>query len=118
MNAKQVADTILQQIKMTAGQIAMMSWAFRTPQFGTDKESNNHFLIFSVSGFLHKGKVRVTLMGNDTYTVDLLKKDGTVKTSRSNVYCDEIGQIIDGLVEFDGDKAKYDKLVDNVKYNF
>lgn len=101
MTAKQVADTIISQIGMTAGKIAMMSWGFRTPQYGTET-NGNHFLIFSVSGFLHKGKVKVILAGNDTYTIHLLNRDGSTKKSRDTVYCDEIGGAIDEMVEHPG----------------
>ncbi len=118
MNAKQVADTILQQIKMTAGQTAMWSWAFQKPQFGTDKKTKNHFLIFTVSGFLHKGKVQVMLMGNDTYTINLLNRDWTVKSHREMIYCDEVGVAIDEMVEHPGDQKKYEKMVNKAKYRF
>lgn len=100
---------------MTAGQLVMMSWAFQKPQFGTNSKGN-HFLVFRVSGFLHKGRVQVVLEGNDTYTVKLLNLKNEVKKEREMVYCDEIGTVIDEMVEKNCEDSEYKSKVDKAKY--
>ena len=98
MNAKQVAGIILSQLK-AGGPIIMMSWGCERFTCGTN-EYQNHFLEFKVNGFLHKGQVRVTLEGNDTYTITLYKgKDRKVVAENKGIYCDQLTDVVDGMVE-------------------
>lgn len=115
MTAKIVADEILRQIRINVGNSVVWSWGLKNPQYGTE-ENGNHFLIFSVSGFLHKGKLKVRLEGNDTYTIFLLKRNGEEKSSHTMIYCDEIGERIDQLVECNTSKEEYTKLVNKTIY--
>lgn len=103
--ASDVAVTIRDQIR--AGDVkgcqngthAMMCWGFKNPMCETDKDGL-HSLIFSVNGFMHKGKVKVKLMGNDTYTILTYKarqKDWV--EVMDNVYCEDLAQILDDFIE-------------------
>ena len=58
-------------------------------------------LVLRVSGVLHKGWVYVSLdEGRDCYVVTLLSSDRkTVVGVRDEVYCEELGSVIDCLVE-------------------
>lgn len=57
-------------------------------------------LIFKVNGILHKGYVVVALnLGKDTYEVYLLNSRKKEINMVDNVYCEDLGNIIDGLVE-------------------
>lgn len=69
--------------------------------------------MFNVNGFIHTGSVVVELTPADTYTVSLYDKTGRVVNTYEDAYCDNIGKIIDGLVERDpewSDKEYYDRV--------
>lgn len=67
----------------------------------------NHFepfgedaLTFKVNGYKHKGYVVITLGFMDTYDIHLLDYDGyQVGKTTNDVYCDQLTDIIDSLVE-------------------
>jgi hypothetical protein len=59
----------------------------------------NKGLMFTVNGHHHKGKVLITLAWDDTYIVTLLNTQNNVKESFSNIYCDELSNLIDEKVE-------------------
>jgi hypothetical protein len=104
-NSKQVAQIILSQIKQ-GGVTKMMSWGVNRLSCGTN-ENGTHFLSFFVNGFLHKGKVKIDLEYNDTYTIKLFNTNHIFVKSVEMVYCDELTDMIDSLVEFDGDIDSY-----------
>lgn len=58
-------------------------------------------LALRVNAILHKGWVYVSLdEGRDCYIITLLSPDrGTVINVRDEVYCDELGSVIDNLIE-------------------
>lgn len=106
MEPKSVALTIRDQIRFGAvkgarnGQHAMMCWAFSTPQFGKVEELPG--LIFKVNGRKHTGKVAVVLEPRDTYKIFLANsrgKDKAWREVRDDVYCEELAQILDNLIE-------------------
>ncbi len=81
------------------GTHAMMCWGFRDPMCATD-EDGCHSLIFKVSGLLHKGKVKVKLMGNDTYTIFTHKgRQLEWQKQYSDVYCEDLTRILDRIIE-------------------
>ena len=72
-----------------------MSWGFRNP-----KNLLNKGFMFTVSGFLHKGHVLITLGWNDTYTVRLFNNHyNQVGEAYEGIYCDMLADFIDRLVE-------------------
>jgi hypothetical protein len=63
--------------------------------------------------------VRVILAWDDTYTVQLLKKEKgelVVKQEIKDVYFDELTDVIDRKVEHCGDEEKYKQQVNKAKY--
>lgn len=102
MDANTVAVTIRDQIRFGSvrgcrnGTHAMMCWGFQTPTRMTD-EDGLHSLIFKVNGLKYKGKVKVKLMGNDTYSIFLF--NGNWRLEREDVYCEELAQILDTIIE-------------------
>ena len=59
----------------------------------------NKGLLFKVQGHHHKGYVFITLSFMDTYTVRIVGMDGTIKDTYTDVYCDQLVEIIDNRVE-------------------
>lgn len=110
--ALEIAQTIASQIRAGYGSDGkpgvqlMMCWAYRQPVALPEfkSEAGDFFLgglQFRVSGFKHKGLVRVLLRGDDLYTVQIgiNRKGFQVKKELEGVYCDQLTEIIDGLVE-------------------
>lgn len=124
MNSLEVAQIIQQQL-IAGGRNKVMSWGANSWTHGTmpkqEKGGGENFLIFKVQGFLFKGMVRVILAWDDTYTVQLLKKEKgelVVKNEITNVYCDELTDVIDNKVEYCGNKEEYELQVNKAKYKF
>jgi hypothetical protein len=57
-------------------------------------------LAFQVSGLIHKGRVYVAYNeGCDTYEIFLYNTRGTLKKHIDDVYCDNLGHILDVEIE-------------------
>lgn len=123
---QQTANIIIKQLH-AGGITKLWSWGSHAYKHGAD-ENQNSFLQFRVRGFLYKGLVRVTYNeGADLYTVSLVKKVTPKNTASSikpfyltsksidGIYCDQLTDIIDGLVEKDQTKgdAAYEANVKN-----
>lgn len=94
-----IANEINSQIRCGVTPDVVMSW-------GVSKRiatvyNNRATLALRVSGVLHEGWVYVSLdEGRDVYIVTLLSADRkTVVGVRDEVYCEELGSVIDNLVE-------------------
>lgn len=106
MTNLEIANTILDQIRATD---RMALWAWGAKDFvalgGSDDKVGEVSLggiQFKVNGMKHKGTVIVKLMANDTYTVVLgkvWKGEWKLKSSTDDVYCDNLMEVIDGLIE-------------------
>ena len=113
-----IAQTIISQIKATVGTNSLLCWGFRSPKAFGEKSFGENFggVFFQVSGLLFKGKVMVKLAYNDTYTVEfgtLRKGEWKAKKVIEDVYCDQLGEIIDDNVE--GYFKNKDKAVNSYK---
>jgi len=75
-------------------QLNFMSW-------GVSKmlQHQNKSLFLKVNGFVHSGWVMITLAWNDTYTVRLLDSDFEVFSKNTQVYCDQLCDTVDFMVE-------------------
>jgi hypothetical protein len=95
----QVANEINRQIRCGVTADVVMSWGVykRIATVYNDMAT----LALRVSGVLHKGWVYVSLdEGRDCYTITLLSPDKkTVVGVRDEVYCEELGSVIDSLIE-------------------
>ena len=94
-----VANEINSQIRCGVTADVVMSWGVykRIATIYNDMAT----LALLVSGVLHKGWVYVSLdEGRDCYIITLLSVDReTVVGVRDEVYCEELGSVIDSLVE-------------------
>ena len=88
-------------IRKTNGGIIFWSW-------GCEKRINfaDKVLFIKVNGRYYKFWVAVTLEASDTYTVTFFKRDFTVKAQITEVYCDQLVEVIDDAVETRSDYLK------------
>lgn len=88
---------MVQQIQ-AAGPFVVCSWGAHA--WRATVQGENPCLTFLVNGLMHKGRVNVILdEGSDLYNVQLVNNAGRVIKTREGVYCDELGRVIDNLVE-------------------
>lgn len=108
MTSQHIAHTILNQIKALTPPYVFWSWgpsAFKSVKENQIQGINENYLgglVFYVRGMKHKGHVMVSLALNDTYTVTIGNVvKGTMKSKKqvNEVYFDQLGEIIDELVE-------------------
>lgn len=94
-----IANEINRQIRCGVTTDVIMSWGIskRIATVYQDRAT----LALRVSGVLHTGWVYVSLdEGRDCYVVTLLSADKSkVIKVRDEVYCEELGSVIDNLVE-------------------
>lgn len=94
-----IANEINRQIRCGVTADVIMSWGIskRIATVYQDRAT----LALRVSGVLHTGWVYVSLdEGRDCYVVTLLSADKSkVIKVRDEVYCEELGSVIDNLVE-------------------
>lgn len=94
-----IGNEIYRQIRCGVTMDVIMSWGVskRIATVYQDRAT----LALRVSGVLHKGWVYVSLdEGRDCYVVTLLSADKSkVIKVRDEVYCEELGNVIDNLVE-------------------
>ena len=99
-----VANIAMMQIEAGVGGNVVMSWGIHGIGCGEVTLSNHHVapcLILKVSGLIHTGVVIVAFnVGSDTYEVQLRTFKGEpVGEWHTDVYCEELGKLIDELVE-------------------
>lgn len=94
-----IANEINRQIRCGVTIDVQMSWGV-SKRIATIYE-NRATLALRVSGVLHKGWVYISLdEGRDCYVITLLSSDKKkVVSVRDEVYCEELGSVIDNLVE-------------------
>jgi translation elongation factor EF-G len=94
-----IANEINRQIRCGVTMSVQMSWGVskRIATLYEDRAT----LALRVSGVLHNGWVYVSLdEGRDCYIITLLSPDKKkVVSVRDEVYCEELGSVIDNLVE-------------------
>ena len=87
MNGKEVAQTILSQLRHgQVNTVKVMTWGANNFQFGVDKDKNLGFLRFKVQGFKFKGIVKISLDYSDTYVVEFIKMKRKKNEERSEFY--------------------------------
>lgn len=92
------AKTILSQIFWSLDKWAFFSWG--VSQKVATVYNGMATLALRVTGAVHKGWVYISLNeGKDCYEVRLLNVSRQVKRTLEEVYCDNLGEVIDGLVE-------------------
>lgn len=111
-----IPQTILSQLN--TNKIVLWSWG-ATNFVGHQENNRRGWLRFDVNGHHFKGKVKIKLDYNDTYTIEFIKTKrkknqelselfGTTKydtiteieQSYDGVYCDQLHDVIDRVVEY------------------
>ena len=93
----EVAATIWQQLKQYTDYNILWSWGIRNIRAA--EIDSRAGLAFDVNGFQYKGTVIIKLdEGADLYDICLVQ-EGKLTIVRSEVYFDELGSIIDDIVE-------------------
>lgn len=94
----QIINTIRQQIRDTAPATTLMSWGVSKMIATIHKDMPT--LGLRVSGLLHKGWVYICYdYGTDTYIIYLYSVRGKLKKEITDVYCDELAEVIDTNIE-------------------
>jgi hypothetical protein len=104
----EVAKTIQQQL-FAFGKMKVWSWG------SNSWKVISNGLSFRVQGFKFKGVVQVTLTPFDTYKVEFIKAKKVIQEF-TDVYFDELTNIIDATVEYTGDNYQND--VANAEHTF
>ena len=97
----EIANTIKHQITAQSP-MALMSYAARDFVALRETDTKHGGLQFRTSGYKHKGLVMISLMFNDTYTIETVKiRKGEVKVcdSYDDVYADQLIEVLDHMVE-------------------
>lgn len=78
---------------------------------------NGKGLRMTVSGFRHKGHVYILLNGADLFDVILTTNRGTVKQVFTDIYLDQLLELVDDAVEYTGAdyEAKVTKWLNTAK---
>jgi hypothetical protein len=93
-----VATTIWRQIRAELSLNKIMSWGL-SKRIATEY-NGMPALQMRVTGLLHKGWVYVCLnYGNDVYEVYFVNTRGAVKRHLDEVYCDNLGFVLDTNIE-------------------
>lgn len=94
-----VAKTIMEQLFWSSDKMTYFSWGVSRKVALVYNDMPT--LALRVSGVLHKGWVYISLNeGMDVYEVRLLNvSKNEVKKTIEEVYCDNLGSVIDGIVE-------------------
>jgi hypothetical protein len=98
MNAKEIAQTIVQQVK-AFDPYAFMAWGAEKMQVIPAQGAVLGGLAFKMNGAKLKGYVRVSLMACDTYTLEFLDKRGVAVKELEDIYCDQLMHAIDSVIE-------------------
>ena len=107
---KQCAETAWQQLFWSVTLPVVMSWGvskkcYVVMSWGVSKKCYTLFqemptLMLKVSALIHKGWVYISLNeGKDVYEVRLMNNKRECIKTIDEVYCDQLGSIIDGLIE-------------------
>ena len=95
---KQCAETAWQQLFWSVPLPVVMSWGVSKKCYTLFKEMPT--LMLKVSALIHKGWVYISLNeGKDVYEVRLMNNKRECIKTIDEVYCDQLGSIIDGLIE-------------------
>lgn len=105
-----LVETVMNQICAEVGASVVMSWGVRSVGGGETRNADGYTspcVVLGVSGLVHTGLVVVALNeGTDTYEVQLRTPEGVpVGETHTDVYCDQLGHLIDSLVERPSDMS-------------
>jgi hypothetical protein len=117
-----IGNTIFNQLKCRP--MDLMAWGSSSFKTFDDKSfteiSHLGGLVFTVNGLKFKGQVMIRLAPSDTYVVEigkLVKGTWTPKTQKEDIYCEDLHQTIDDLVEGTMGMSKNEALATYKKAN-
>lgn len=94
----EVAKTINEQLFWSIDVPTYWSWGVSKKVFTYHNDMPS--LMMRVSGVIHKGWVVISLNeATDSYEVRLLNVSKDEKAKYEDIYCDQLGSFIDGLIE-------------------
>ena len=94
------AVVTLSQLRCCADyNLMFFSWGVNDIGILSGTKENTKGLCFRVRGRLFKGWVHIALNYDDTYIISFISTQGNVKKTLENVYCDELTEKIDEVVE-------------------
>lgn len=97
-NTYEIAREAFRQIFASVDKWTYFSWGVSKRGYTTYK--GMPALLMRVSGLLHKGWVYVCLNdASDLYEIYLVSVRGVEKKAVKGVYCDELGKMLDELIE-------------------
>ncbi len=97
----QVAKTINSQM-LASVESAFVFWSWGVSRKFATTYKNMAALGLRVSGLLHKGFVYICYNeGRDVYEVYCVNMKGDIKNSNTEVYCDNLGFVLDCMIEKD-----------------
>ena len=105
----EIARTIREQLVSLTPMPVIMSWGIEG--FAATVYKDMPALQIEVNGRLHTGYVIVALNGADYYEV-YLQQGASVECVNDEVCFDELGDVIDRVIECGTDKAEYDRFCD------
>ena len=96
---REVAETIFNQLFFSIDKWVFFSWGMRVK--ACTYFNGMPTLKMLVSGAVHKGWVYISLdEGSDSYEVRLLdNEEKNILQVHSDIFCDEVGALVDSLVE-------------------
>lgn len=114
-----IANTINAQLAWSAP-VCPIQWSWGVSKKIASLYRGMATLKLRVSGLVHKGWVLISLnQGSDTYEVRTIDMRGTIKQERLDVYCDQLGKVVDEMVErpadMDTDTYAKEALADSDK---
>jgi len=104
-----IVQTIKKQLVSLTPMPILLSWVI--DEFVATVFRELPALRIKVNGRLHAGNVVIALNGSDYYKVYLLKDNGT-ECVNDEVCFDELGDVIDKVIESGTDKEEYDQFCD------
>ena len=103
MDSKQIAQTILNQIKTIDPRALMAYGAKQFVCFGNNNKDVVGGLQFTVNGLKHKGKVVIELTSRDEYRIrigKIYKSEWREKKVVDGVFCEDLVNVLDQLIEY------------------
>ena len=95
----EVAKTISAQLYASVDSRSVI-WSWGLSKMAATAYKNMPALRLRVSGLMHKGYVYICLNeGRDVYEVFCVSLKGNVKQHNDEVYCDNLGFVVDGMIE-------------------
>ena len=116
MKTSRVLDLKQLQFLLNYDKMRFFSWGVSEMRGFKDENQQVKVARLKVNGFLHKGFVYIRCNGADLFDFYLQDSKGSISKKVNDIYADQLAHLIDENIEHDGDKDKYNSMV-NKTYN-